>query len=180
MSTAWMKPSRSAVVSGVSSSLAAASPTMREARWIALTSLPVASPGWIDTPVTVTTAKSAEKVSNTISPASAPSKDIGEIGPEIGGRRASTPRPISLVWGEGDADGRPRQVGFSSRWRAAVMMMGTPALSSAPSSVRPEAVTISSPILVARYGKSSGLSVRSGASGKLIAPPFVAADHARL
>ena len=45
---------------------------------------------------------------------------------------------------------RAARSGLGMRWRAMAMMMATPALSSAPSSVVPLAVTMSSPTFVAR------------------------------
>ena len=55
-----------------------------------------------------------------------------------------------FVRGEGDAIGPCRSSGLERSFLAAVIIMATPALSSAPKSVLPEAVIISCPCLVAR------------------------------
>ena len=51
-------------------------------------------------------------------------------------------------------------------------MIATPALSSAPRRVLPDAVMISCPRFSAKYGKASGDNIRSGSSGKVISPPL--------
>ena len=62
MPTTWMKPWRPAVVSGVRVTCGSVS-TIFAARCVALTSLSLAQPGWIDTPLMLTLALSAENVS---------------------------------------------------------------------------------------------------------------------
>lgn len=68
----WMKPSRPEVVSGVSRSEGRAA-RIRAAIRAALTSLPVAKPGWTSWPVTVIVALAAVKVSSCSSPRVEPS-----------------------------------------------------------------------------------------------------------
>jgi hypothetical protein len=70
--TTCMKPWRPAVVSGVSVASGSAAMVFA-ARCVALTSLSLAQPGWMETPLMLTVAASAEKVSYTISPRCAPS-----------------------------------------------------------------------------------------------------------
>ena len=62
MSVTWMNPSRPEVVSGVIVAWGRVW-TIFAARCAALTSLPVARPGWMETPSTRITARSAENVS---------------------------------------------------------------------------------------------------------------------
>ncbi len=73
ISVAWMNPLTPSVTSGVIVACGRVWMILL-ARWMALTILPLAKPGWIDTPVTVTSAPSAEKVSYSISPTRPPSK----------------------------------------------------------------------------------------------------------
>ena len=89
-----MKPSRSDVVSGVSRSCGSAART-RPARRAALTSLPVAWPGWTSTPVIVMSADAAVNVSSVNSPASDPSRVYAHSAPNASMSNRCAPSPIS-------------------------------------------------------------------------------------
>ena len=71
-SNGWMKPSRPSVVSGVSVS-PGSSASSRPASRAALTSLPIAQPGWMSTPSKTTVTSVPENVSSWISPGWDPS-----------------------------------------------------------------------------------------------------------
>ena len=75
---------------------------------------------------------------------------VGDVGLQVSRQVAWTPRPISSSGVKQIRIGPWGRSGCSSRWRAMAMTMATPALSSAPSSVVPLAVTMSSPTFVAR------------------------------
>ena len=113
---------------------------------IAFTMRPFAKPGWVLKPWKVSVIASAEKLSTSISPREPPSIVYAQDAPNRATSKCCVPRPISSSGVNAMRTapcGRPE---CDSRYSAAVMISATPALSSAPSSVVPEAVTMSWPI----------------------------------
>ena len=115
-SVGWMKPSRPEVVSGVSRSdgrAARISPASRAA----LTSLPVAQPGWMSTPCTVSvTASARERLVLQLAGLRAVER-VGARGAEaldVEPRRALADL---LVGREADPQRRPRQLGVRGQVR---------------------------------------------------------------
>ena len=123
----------------------------------AFTILPLAVPGCVGTPETVTNAEYASNVSMLISPSNVPSSVNATSAPNASSGKATCPRPISssgvkpiLIVGRGTS-------GCAFRYSTAAMITAMPALSSAPSSVVPSDVMIVSPL----HFRSSGLSFGS-------------------
>ena len=121
-----------------------------------MTSLPLAAPGWTETPVNVTTALSAENVSTLISPVKPPSTVNATGQSKRSNGKRSAPRPISssglkqtLTVGHASSD--------SCVWTSrAAMMVAMPDLSSAPRSVLPSVVMSVSPTHSSNSGVSAG------------------------
>ena len=103
-----MKPSRPEVVSGVRSPGRAA--RMRPASRMALTSLPVAKPGWTSTPWTVTIASAALKVSSWTSPGLRAVQRVRARGAEALDVEQRRPLADLLVRREADPQRRPREL----------------------------------------------------------------------
>ena len=101
-------------------------------------------------PVILISAASAEKLSYSISPNAAPSNVYAKSAARSLGSGSVTPRPISSSGVKAIRIGPCEISGWANKWRAAVIMMEIPALSSAPSKVVPEAVTMSWPIFSPR------------------------------
>ena len=169
--TTWMKPWRPAVVSGVSVACGSVS-TIFAARCGALTSLSLAQPGMDRDALDVDLgAVGREGLVDDLAQVRAVER-VGEVGLQVGRQVGMHAAADLLVGREADADRAVRQIrACCSRWRAAAMMMAMPALSSAPSSVVPEAVTMSSPTFCARYGSALGESTCSGSSGSTMSSP---------
>ena len=164
-----MKPSRPEVVSGERLS-SGSSATIRAARRVALTSLPVAKPGWTSTPSMSMIASAPVKVSSWSSPRVEPSIVYAQLAPKASTSKSEAPMPISSSgvkairrFGRGSS-------GWAARWATAVMISATPALSSAPSRVSPLEVTMSSPALPSSAGIAAG-SRTVPPFGRVMTPP---------
>src|SRR5712691_9088421 len=133
-----MNPACPSVVSGDSASFGRRS--MNDAATlIAFTIRPFAYPGWVLKPWKVMVIASAEKLSTSISPRLPPSMVYAQAAPKRATSKCRVPRPISS---SGVKAIRMRPCGISgcaTRYAAAVTISATPALSSAPRSVLPDA-----------------------------------------
>ena len=139
------------------SASAGSAASTRPARRAALTSLPVAKPGWTSTPWIVTIASAPVNVSSCSSPTR---RAVHRVGARA--RRSARRRRATAPWPISSSGVKPmRSVGRGSsgcaaRWATAAMISATPALSSAPSSVSPLEVTMSWPSLPASSGIAAG------------------------
>ena len=169
----WTYPSRSSVVSGERPSRGSAATTSARS-FTALTSRPLAVPGWTPTPLIVSLSWYAENDSVSISPRPEPSNVYARSAPNTARSKWSVPLPTSSSTVKAI---RAVARGASSRtsWATAVMIAATPALSSAPSSVVPSLVTRSCPSLSASAGISAGSRTWDGSPGRRIVSPA----HAR-
>src|ERR671914_180552 len=126
-----MKPSRSDVDSGVSRSCGSAAST-RPASRAALTSLPVAIPGWTSTPWIVMSADAALNVSSVNSPASEPSNVYAHAAPKPSMSNLCAPLPISSSGDVGGAGfGRQLRHGWGTEQGAAARHLNGPAVEAA-------------------------------------------------
>jgi hypothetical protein len=164
------KPSRSFVVSGERSF--GSRPMKSAATLIELTICPCANPGCVLRPWNVTTMESAEKVSDSMSPRVLPSIVYAYFAPNFFTSKCIVPLPTSS---SGVKPMRIVPCGISGCWirySAAAMISATPALLSAPSSVVPDAVTMSLPICSSRSGLSARRITAVGSSGSTMSCPF--------
>ncbi len=83
----------------------------------------------------------------------------------------SAPRPISSSGVKPMAMSPWSSAGFSTKRCTASMISATPALSSAPSSVVPSLVTMSSPRHLASTGESAARITCAGSPGSTMSPP---------
>ena len=165
-----MNPSRSPVVSGVSVSEGSAA-TICATSLSALTSLPVAWPGWTSIPRTVTTADIALNVSSWSSPISEPSSVYAQSAPKRGMSNSVAPSPISSSGVNATRSVGRGSSGCAARYATAAMISATPALSSAPSRVSPLLVTRSCPILAVSSCIEAGSSIVPSRGNSTTPPP---------
>ncbi len=125
-------------------------------------------------PWNVTVIASAEKLSNSISPRLPPSIVYAYRAPNAATSKCFVPRPIS------SSGVNPTRIlpcgisGCAMRCAAAVTISATPALLSAPSSVVPDAVTMSWPVCSASAGSSVSRSTAAVSSGRTRSRPSYA------
>ena len=143
---------------------------MRPASRAALTSLPVACPGWTSTPTIRIRTSTAENVSSWSSPSVDPSSVYAHRAPNSATSNSSAPIPISSSGVKPIRSVGRAASGWPTSHATAAMISAIPALSSAPSSVSPLEVTMSSPACPRSSHITAGSSTVPS-RGSRITPP---------